>query len=87
VSNINGASDFSDVSYIFALSPPSTPPKPTFISATSTTVTLGFQPSANDYGTKITNYRLFIDLESDNISTFTQVTSYTTFVSEFTLTP
>jgi hypothetical protein len=71
VSNVNGVSEFSDVSYIFALSPPSVPPKPTFISATSSNVKLGFKPSAFDYGTKITAYKLFVDIESDNVSTFT----------------
>ena len=86
VSNINGQSDYSEHSYIFALSPPSTPPQPIFVSATNSEVTLGFQPSKNDYGTKISNYKLFIDQEGDGASTFTQITAYSTFASQFTLT-
>lgn len=42
VSNINGQSEYSSTSYIYALSPPSIPPRPTFISATDQEVTLGF---------------------------------------------
>jgi len=42
VANINGWSEFSDVSYIFASSAPLTPPAPKYVSATDTTVTLSF---------------------------------------------
>lgn len=86
VSNINGHSKFSEISYIYALSPPSTPPQPTFVSSTSMAVTLGFKPSLNDFGTKITSYKLFIDTEGDGASSFTQVNAYSTFLPEFTLT-
>jgi hypothetical protein len=44
------------------------------------------QPSANDFGTKVASYKLFIDLESDDASTFTQVVSYSAFLPQFTLT-
>jgi hypothetical protein len=49
-------------------------------------VTLGFKPSLNDFGTKITSYKLFIDTEGDGSSSFTQVNGYSTFAPEFTLT-
>ena len=56
VANINGWSNFSDISYIFAFSKPDAPPSPTYISGSDTTVTLGFKPTRNDNGIRISYY-------------------------------
>jgi hypothetical protein len=79
VSNVNGWSDFSDISYIFAYSAPERPPAPVYVSGTETTVTFAFQPSRNDYGIRVAAYELHIDEGNDTTSSFRKLSSYTTF--------
>jgi hypothetical protein len=86
VYNINGWSAYSDVAYLFAFQAPAAPPRPTFISATDTSVTLGLQQSLDDRGVPIQTYELWIDEADDASSTFTQITSFTNFSPTYTLT-
>jgi hypothetical protein len=85
VGNVNGFSEFSDVGYMFSFAAPDTPDAPTYESATDTTVTLKFYPSANDNGIRITHYELFIDQGNDLTSEFRQLASYSQFQELFTL--
>jgi len=86
VANINGWSDFSDEGYIFAFSSPERPPAPTFVSADSTSVTLGFLPSRNDFGIRVVGYELYIDEGDNTLSQFRKLSSYTVFKKLHTLT-
>ena len=86
VANVNGYSEFSDVSYLFPYSAPDSPPTPTFISATQTSVTLGFGESLSDNGIPIDSYELWIDEGSNTLSDFSMVTSYPDYASQHTLT-
>lgn len=83
---MNGWSEFSDISYIFAFSAPEKPPAPAFVSGSDTSVTLSFQPSRNDFGIRVTHYELYIDQGDDTTSEFTQLASYSSFKLEHTLT-
>jgi hypothetical protein len=76
VSNINGWSDYSDVSYISAFSIPEAPPAPIFDDANSTTITLILSPSTDDNGSRIKGYELWIDEGDDLLSDFDQVMTY-----------
>jgi hypothetical protein len=86
VANINGWSDFSDEGYIFAFSSPERPPAPRFVSADSTSVTLGFLPSRNDFGVRVVGYELYIDQGDDTLSQFRKLNSYSVFKKLHTLT-
>lgn len=86
MANINGWSDFSDESYIFAFSSPERPPAPTFVSADSTSVTLGFLPSRNDFGIRVVGYELYIDEGDNTLSQFRKLSSYSVFKKLHTLT-
>jgi hypothetical protein len=70
VGNVNGWSEFSDISYIFAYSAPERPPAPPYVSGTDTTVTLAFLPSRNDHGIRVASYELYIDVGDDTTSSF-----------------
>ena len=74
--NVTGWSPYSDVAYIFAFSIPDRPVRPTFISATDTTATIGFKETINDNGIAIKGYDLYIDAGGDLSSSFTKVASY-----------
>ena len=74
--NITGWSEYSDVAYIFAFSIPDRPVRPTFVQATDTSVTLGFEETVNDNGIAIKGYELYMDAGNDLSSAFTIVTSY-----------
>jgi hypothetical protein len=61
VKNLIGWSSFSDVTYILAASVPSKPPAPILVTSTSTSISLGFSPSADNGGDLITSYQLYMD--------------------------
>jgi hypothetical protein len=82
---VNGWSEFSDTSYIYAFAVPEKPPAPVYTEGTDTTVTLKFMPSRNDHGIRVTSYELYIDAGDDTTSSFRQLPSYSTFKSEHTL--
>ena len=86
MANVNGWSEYSDISYIYAFSAPDKPPSPQYVSGTDTSVTLSFQPSRNDNGIRVSNYELYIDQGDDTTSDFTQLVSYSSFKLEHTLT-
>ena len=79
MSNVNGWSDFSDVSYVFAYQAPEKPSAPVYVSGTDTSVTLQFYPSRNDHGVRVTSYELYIDEGDDTTSAFRKLSSYSTF--------
>jgi hypothetical protein len=56
--NVNGWSDFSPISHIKSATIPQRPNKPTFISATSDSISLFFYESYQDGGQTITEYEL-----------------------------
>ena len=79
MSNVNGYSSYSEVSYITPFSVPDAPAQPIFVSATLDSVTLTFTESFNDNGVAIVDYELFIDAGDDTLSDFTKVDSYSGF--------
>ena len=83
---MNGWSEFSDVSYIFAYSAPDHPPAPRFVSGTDISASLAFQPSRNDNGIRVKNYELYIDQGNATTSTFRKLASYSSFKPSHTLT-
>ena len=84
--NINGWSEYSNISYLFASQAPDAPPRPNFISATDISVTVGLQYSSNDNGIPITGYELWIDAGNDPTSSFHKVMTYPSFAGIHTLT-
>jgi hypothetical protein len=86
VANVNGWSEESDTAYIYAFAAPQQPPAPTFAAGSDTSATLKFLPSRNDNGVRVSSYELFIDAGNDMTSAFRQITSYSTFLAQFTLT-
>ena len=86
VSNYNGFSQYSAVSYIFPFSVPDTPAKPVFVSAMAESVTLSLAESLNDNGVPVVGYELWIDAGDDTLSDFIKVDSYTGFSATHTLT-
>lgn len=61
IMNENGWSDFSPVTKIAAASTPSSPPKPTLVSATSSQIQLAFSRPDYNGGSSITSYELYIN--------------------------
>lgn len=59
--NVNGWSPYSDVAYLFGFQAPDSPPRPVFISATDTSVTIGLGQTINDNGVPVNTYELWID--------------------------
>lgn len=83
--NVNGWSPYSETAYLFSFQAPDSPPRPEFISATDTSVTIGLGYSINDNGIPITDYELWIDAGNDSTSAFREVTGFT-FAPTYTLT-
>jgi uncharacterized protein len=73
--NVNGWSDFSPISHIKAATTPQRPPKPEFVDATSTTLTLSLQESTVDGGEVITEYELYVNAGGSSVD-FTKVLEY-----------
>lgn len=59
--NIYGWSNFSPIVQILAASPPSIPPKPTFVASSDNSISLQLFPSQNDMGSIVTAYVLEMD--------------------------
>ena len=74
--NAVGAGGWSDVTEINAATIPAAPPKPTYVSSTSTTITLSFGLSADNGGSKIIRYYIYRDLGDLSSSISTEVTAY-----------
>ena len=59
--NTAGWSDWSDIGYLLVAGVPSTPEKPTFKSATTSSITVSIQPSDRDNGAPVIDYMVYID--------------------------
>lgn len=79
-----GWSQYSPIAYVRAANVPTAPLQPSYVSSTSTTVTISVPRSINDGGSPITGYKLWVDAGDDFTSTFTQVPSYNGHDVEFT---
>lgn len=73
--NIRGFGDFSPELTVLAASVPQAPPKPQLISVDSTSIHLSLMPSADNGGSLVTDYQLWIDGGSSSTA-FTQFTAY-----------
>jgi hypothetical protein len=82
-----GWSHYSPVAYIRAATTPIAPLQMSYISSTSTTVTLSIPRSMDDRGSPITHYKLWYDLGDDLTSLFQEVPSYNGQDVEFTSDP
>lgn len=85
--NAIGWSAYSPIGYILAASKPAAPPAPTYVSSTSTTVTMSLQTSLDDGGSPITGYALYRDDGDDftssyTIMAYTSGTTYTTVAAD-----
>lgn len=56
------------------------------ISTGSNSITLSLTPTADDGGSPITGYKLFVDAGNDFNSEFREIPRYTTYQSPFTVT-
>ena len=82
--NINGASDFSEISYLMAAQAPDRPPAPQYEASDATSIDLLFSPSNDNGGSFITSYTLQI---SPYLSTsWTDVATYLGEAMSHTLT-
>jgi hypothetical protein len=75
--NVNGWSQYSPITFILSAAKPIAPPRLTYVSSTSTSVTLYVSPSLNDNGAPITKHTLYRDQGNltDPISVVTDFTS------------
>ena len=83
--NINGYSDFSQITYVRAARVPYRPIKPTFSTATATSLTINFNQAVLDGGSDITAFELHRNTGGTS-TTFAQVTTYDGQSSSATLT-
>lgn len=60
--NHNGESEYSDALEAYACESPTAPGRPTWITSTQTTVSLAWEPSVDDGGCPILEYRLYRDV-------------------------
>jgi hypothetical protein len=79
--NSIGWGPYSDISYILAATVPLAPPEPTYVSSTSTYITLNIPRSLDDSGSPITGYKLFVDSGDDFTSSYSQVLAYNSQIS------
>jgi len=56
-----GWSEFSPITYILAADTPSTPPKPSFVSATDNSISIQLYPTADNGGSIVESYELEMD--------------------------
>ena len=82
-----GWSEFSPITYILAADTPSTPPKPSFVSATDNSISIQLYPAADNGGSIVESYELEMD-QGDTSSAFAAVVSYdkTSFFMHHTVT-
>jgi hypothetical protein len=74
--NLIGASEWSNMAKLKAATKPIAPPRPTYISSTSSTITLGFQDTADNGGSLVNGYKLFRDDGDLTTEVNIQVISY-----------
>lgn len=84
--NAVGNGEYSDLLSVKAASKPAAPPKPTYTSSTSTSVTLGLVPSEDNGGSQINTYKLYRDAGNLSSGITTEVTGYDGASSSYTIT-
>lgn len=80
-----GASDLSPESVTAPGAAPAKPPPPTYVSSTSTSITLNFNPVVDSGGLPIVRYHLYRD-SGTLTSSFTEITSYLGLDMQFVIT-
>jgi len=83
VKNIIGWTDYSPIGYILAAVPPSQPPQPAIVTASSTLIQIQIFPSVDDGGSSITSYELLRD--DGHLGAFSPIASYDGLSSTFDL--
>lgn len=84
--NINGWSDYSNIAYVLAASPPDAPPVgPVYITSTDTSITLQITFSIENNGAPITLHSLYMDSGSLT-SSFTKILGYDGLASTYEVT-
>ena len=73
--NVNGWSEFSEIMYIRAATVPERPTAPTFLGATSSSISVQFSRSLSDGGALISVYELYIN-EGGISTTYSKVETY-----------
>jgi len=81
--NAIGWGEYSPIAYLRAAVKPSAPAQAVFISASETTIEIGFFRSLNDGGAKVTSYQLFID--DGEMGDLTEVTRYDGLSTSFVI--
>jgi len=76
VMNVVGYSAYSEVAYIQAVDVPETPARPTFVSATDTTITLSIIESVDSKGVDVVSYGIYLDAGNDMTSAFSELADY-----------
>ena len=83
VRNAVGWSDYSPIGYLRVADKPDAPPVPQFVEATSSTILLALQPSADDGGASIDRYEIWID--DGDLGDFSKVEGYDGFSTSFSI--
>jgi titin len=84
--NLIGAGEWSTVAKLKAATKPIAPPRPTYISSTSTTITLGFTNTSDNGGSLVSGYKLYRDNGDLSSEVNIHVTSYNGLASSTTIT-
>jgi hypothetical protein len=82
--NVNGWGPFSPIAHLKAATVPQRPPKPAFVTADSTSVSLRLFESEHDGGQLIEKYELYVNIGGASPS-FNKVESYDGFASELSV--
>ena len=84
--NIIGPGEWSEISVLKAATTPLAPPKPSFVSATDTSITIVLEETYDNGGSEILYYKLFRDGGDLSTPVNIEVTDYDGFSSQFTVT-
>jgi hypothetical protein len=82
--NVNGAGEWSEVSYLVAASTPARPPTPEYGSSTDSSITLLFAPSSDDGGKIITSMEL--QASPHLVTSWSDLTNYDGMSMSYTVT-
>lgn len=74
--NLIGAGEWSSMAKLKAATKPIAPPRPAYVSSTSTTITLSFLDTLDNGGSLVKGYKLFRDGGDLTTEVNIQVTSY-----------
>ena len=84
--NIIGPGQWSEVTQLKAATKPEQPPKPTFVSATDDSITIGLQQTTDNGGSLITQYLLYRDGGDLSTPVDIEVEDYDGFSEQYTVT-